>query len=86
MRDEITAVVHGLGGFDLEVGAVAQLVDLGEDGFKLLTRKQVRLLTAADGDEEEDVPHDDLELFKEVAEVVEVVHVVTADGGVDLDG
>ena len=84
--DEIAAVVHRLGGFDLEADAVGELVDFAEDLLELFAGEEVVELTAADGDEEEDVPHDDLHFFEEGGEVVEVVCVMAADGGVDLDG
>ena len=84
--EQVAAVVHGLSGLDLEAHPVGQLVDLAEDLLKFLTGQQVVELAAADGNEEEDVPHDDGELFKQLAEVVEVVGVVAADGGVHLDG
>ena len=84
--EQVAAVVHGFSGLDLEADAMRQLVDLAEDLFELFAREQVVELAAADGNQEEDVPHDDGELFEEIAEVVEVVGVVAADGGVHLDG
>ena len=83
---QVAAVVHGLGGLDLEVDAVRELVDLAEDLLEFLAGEQVVELAAAHGNQEEDVPHDDGQLLKEIAEVVEVVGVVAADGGVHLDG
>src|ERR1035437_7824959 len=83
---EVAAVVHRLGGLDLEVDAVGELVDFAEDLFELLAAEQVGELAAADGNQEEDIPHDDGQLLEEGAEVVEIVGVVAADGGVDLDG
>ena len=83
---QVAAVVHGLGGLDLEADLVGQLVDLAKDLFEVLAREQVVQLAAAHGDEEEDIPHDDGKLLKEIAEVIEIVRVVAADGGVYLDG
>ena len=84
--EQVTAVVHGLGGLDLEADAVRQLVDFAEDLLEFLAGEQVDELAAAHGNQEEDIPHDDGQLFKEVAEAVEILGVVAADGGVDLDG
>ena len=78
--------MHRLGGLDLEADPVRELVDLAEDLFKLLAGEQVVKLAAAHRNQEEDIPHDNGELLKQVAQVVEVVGVVTADRGVDLDG
>jgi len=65
---------------------VAQLVNLAEDLLELVSGEQVGLLAAAHWDEEEDIPHDDGQFFKQSAQVVEIVGVVAADGGVHLDG
>jgi hypothetical protein len=83
---QIAPVVHGLGGLDLEVDPVRELVDLAEDLLELLAAEQVVKLAAAHGNQEKDIPHDDGQLLEEGAEVVEIVGVVAADGGVDLDG
>ena len=83
---EVAAIVHGLGGFDLEVDAVGELVDFAEDLFEILAGEQVVELAAADGNQEEDIPHDDGQPLKEGAERVEIVGVVAADGGMHLDG
>ena len=83
---EVAAVVHGLGGLDLEADSVGEFVDFSEDLFEFFAAEEVAELTAADRNEEENVPHDDVELFEQGAEIVEVVRVVAADGGVDLDG
>src|ERR1035441_6426580 len=68
---EVTPVVHGLGGLDLEVHAVAQLVNLAEDLFELLAAEQVAQLSATHGNQEEDVPHDDGQPLEESAQVVQ---------------
>jgi len=84
--EQVAPVVHGFSGLDLEADPVRQLVDLAEDPLEVFTGKQVVELAAAHGNEEEDVPHDDGKLFKQIAKVIEIVSVVAADGGVDLDG
>ena len=86
MLEQVTAVVHGFGGLDLEVGASRKLVDLAEDLLELFAREQIVQLAAAHGNQEENIPHDDGELLKQIAEVVEVVYVVAADCAVHLDG
>ncbi len=83
---QVAAVVHGLGGLDLEVDALRELVDLAEDLLEFLAAEQIVQLAAAHRNQEEDIPHHDGELLEQIAEVVEVVGVVAADGGVHLDG
>ena len=82
---QIAAIVHRLGRLDLEAHPVRQLVDLAEDLFELLAGEQIAQLAATHRNQEEHVPHHDGQLFKQSAEVVEVVRVVAADGGVHLD-
>ena len=57
-----------------------------KNSLKLLAVEQVVELAAAHGNQEEDIPHDDGQLLEEGAETVQIVGVVAADGGVDLDG
>src|SRR5579862_4116075 len=83
---KVAAIVHRLSSLDLEVDAMRELVDFSEDLLEFFAAKQVVELPAADGNQEEDVPHDDGELLKEVTEAVKIVRVVAADGGVHLDG
>jgi hypothetical protein len=83
---QVAAVVHGFGGLDLEIDALRELVDFAEDLLEFFAAEQVAQLAASDGNEEKDVPHDDGEFFEQGAEVIEIVGVVAADGGVHLDG
>ena len=83
---EVAAVVHRLGGFDLEVNAVRKLVNLAEDPLEILAAQQVPKLAPSHGNEEENIPHHDGQPLEESAEAVQIMGVMAADGGVDLDG
>ena len=83
---EVTPVVHRLSGLDLEVHPLREFVDLVEDLLEFLAAEQVGYLPAAHGNEEKHVPHDDGQLLEESAQVVKIVGVMAADGGMDLDG
>jgi hypothetical protein len=83
---KVTPVVHGFSGHDLETNAVRQLEDLSENLLEFFAGEQVAQLPPSHRNEEKDVPHDDGELLKQGAEVVEIGGVVAADGGVHLDG
>jgi len=65
--EQVAAIVHGLSGLDLEADAVRQLVNLAEDLLELLAREQIVELTAAHGNQEENVPHDDIQLLEQGA-------------------
>src|SRR6185503_5087025 len=84
--EEVAAVVHGFGSLDLETDAVGELVDLSKHLFEFFAGEEIAKLAASHGNEEEDVPHNNVQFFEERAEVVEVLCVVAADGSVDLDG
>src|ERR1035437_7704499 len=83
---EVAPVVHGLGRLDLKIHPVRQLVELAEELLELLAREQIGNLAAAYRDQEEYVPHHDGHLLEKRTQVVQVIGVVTADGGVHLDG
>src|ERR1039458_4115570 len=50
---QVAAVVHGLGGLNLEVHPVRKLVDFGEDLLELLAAEQGIQLTASQGNQED---------------------------------
>src|SRR5580704_593754 len=82
---QVAAVVHRLCRLDLEAYPVRQLVYLPENLFEFFAAQQIAQLPASHRDEEEHVPHDDVELFEERAETVQILCIVPADRRVYLD-
>ena len=82
---QVAPVVHRLRRLDLEIRPLRQLVNLAEHLLELLAAQQIVQLPAAHRNQEKHVPHHDRELLKQIAQVVEIVRVVAADGGVHLD-
>jgi len=84
--EQETAIVLGFRALDVEGNTEGSGVELIEDLLEFLSGDEIDFAAAAGGDEEENAPENDVELFEEGDHGVEVGKIVARDGGVDLNG
>jgi hypothetical protein len=84
--DGDAAVGGGFGGFNGEGRGEGEVVDPVHELFAALGRDGLEDFAAADGDEEEEAPAHDAEVFEELVDGGEIVDGLLGDEGVDLDG